>query len=68
MKTAAILHNVLLQWDSETEYCRTEAYWNALDPDLLDRYAGADGENQDFGVDFRICGMIFNCIFALRAK
>ena len=31
--------------DSEKEYCRPEAYLNALDPDFHDRYAGADGEN-----------------------
>ena len=55
MRTAAILHNVVLHRDHlETDYTKTKAYWNALDPDLFDRDAGADGENQDFGLDFTL--------------
>ena len=51
MRTAAILYNVLLQWDHlETEYTKTEP----LDPDLLDSHAGADRENQDFVLDFTL--------------
>ena len=53
MRTAAILYNVLHQWyHLETDYTKTEAYWNALIPDLLDCDAGADGENLDFVLDF----------------
>jgi hypothetical protein len=48
MRTACIFHNVLLTWDHlETDYTRTEAYWNNLEPDLMDRYALIEPENQD---------------------
>ena len=44
-RTAAILHNILLRYGNlETYYTKTERFWNALDPDLLDRYAVIGGE------------------------
>ena len=47
MRTATILHNVLMRYDNlETDYTMTERFWNA-DPDLLDRYAVTDGKNHD---------------------
>ena len=48
MRTAGILHNVLLTWDNlESDYTRTEAYWNNLEPDLMDRYAIVQDEVEE---------------------
>ena len=48
MRTAGILHNVLLTWDNlESDYTKTEAYWNNLEPDLMDRYAIVQDEVEE---------------------
>ena len=67
MKTAAILRNVLLRYDNlETDYARTERFWNALDPDLLDRYAVTDGKIMMFQ-PFLMC-LPGNCLRYVKPR
>ena len=48
MRTAGIPHNVLLTWDNlESDYTKTKAYWNNLEPDLMNRYAIVQDEVEE---------------------